>query len=314
MGKSKIKNWAVNIDKLKVCLNIEDDIYTYLKEHFTRIVNKENKTIRVLDEDYFSLHFFDEQDTKMSAILNVKDTDGWLKLGTFVFHCGNKYKNKAFFTYDNSALYTISTYNYDGTPNNHICDLSYVVDYYGMSFNNITTVEIAFDSDFNFIKKIRAMIKNTEHYDLYLNGKKVGNNEILEGYGEYYSRNRLKLQLPTLYFSQAKDSDMQMKVYDKARELNESTPYKKEKIKRWLGWNEGIYRVEILFHNTNIRDYFKRYEDRLPQEMGGHDNVLSLLCISDFRTAMFVDACDRLIFFKSKITGEKISLLEIAEI
>ena len=314
MGKSKIKNWAVSIDKLKVCLNITNDIYTYLKEHFTRVEIVKDKRIRILDEDCFSLRFIEEQDTNMSAILYAKDTDEWIELGTFVFHCGNQYENKAFFTYDNSALYAISTYNHDGTPNNHICDLSYVVDYYKMTFNNITTLEIAFDSNYNFVKKIRTLIKDTEHYDLYLNGRKVGDNDILWGYGEYYSRNRLKLQLPTLYFSQAKNTDMKMKVYDKTRELNESTPYKMEKIKRWIGWSDNIYRVEVLFHNTNIKDYFKRYGDRLPCEMGGHDNVLSLLCMSDFRTAMFVDACDRLIFFKSKATGKNISLLEIAEI
>lgn len=71
------------------------------------------------------------------------------------------------------------------------------------------------------------MIKNVDKYDLYLNGKKVDNDEVLDGYGEYYTRNRVKLsKLPTLYFSHAKETDMQLKIYDKERELNSQSPHK----------------------------------------------------------------------------------------
>ena len=107
-----------------------------------------------------------------------------------------------------------------------------------------------------------------------------------------------------------------MRVYDKTTELKESTPYKEKNYKQWLDWEDetNIYRVEIVFHNTNIRDFFSRYGERMSKEMGGHDNVLNLLDMSDFRMMMFVDASDRLIFFKDKKTQEKISLLEVAGI
>ena len=53
------------------------------------------------------------------------------------------------------------------------------------------------------------MIKNVAKYDLFLNRRSVKSNETLDGYGEYYSRSREKMaKLPTLYFSQAKDTDM----------------------------------------------------------------------------------------------------------
>lgn len=321
MVRTNIKNWAINIDKLRVCLNITDDIYTFLSKHQTRIERVKKKdgtenTIRILEEDDFTLVFVEEEETKMTAILNIHDGDDRFKLGEFVFNSGKKYKNKAFFSFENSALYRIFTKDFQGEPHGYICCLMHVAEFYGMEFNNLTELELAFDSDFNFVNKIRKMIKNVDKYDLYLNGKKVGEDEILSGYGEYYSRNRLKLQLPTLYFSQAKNSDMKMKVYDKAKELEESTPYKEERYKEWLDWKntDTIYRVEITFHNTNIRDFFTRPNIVLPEEMGGHDNILSLLDMSDFRMMMFCDACDRLVYFKDKKTGKYISLLELASV
>jgi hypothetical protein len=159
------------------------------------------------------------------------------------------------------------------------------------------------------------MIKDVENYDLYLNGRKVTNDETLDGYGEYYSRSRLKLsKLPTLYFSQAKDTDMKMRIYDKARELNESSPQKTERLKTWLGWEDmsNVYRVEVTLHNTNVRDFMERFGERLYRESGEHSNVLNLLGMSDFRLAMFLDSVDRLIYFRNKRTREKISLVELA--
>lgn len=319
---AEIKNWAINVDKLKVCYKITDEIYTYLSTHHTRtkIVKKRNdkeEEIRILDEVDFYLVFFDEEETKMFAHLNVRDKNGDFVLGTFIFNCGKKYKNLAFFTFENDALYRIFTKDFNGNPHNYIFCLQYVANYYGMIFNTITTLEVAFDSDFNFVKKIRQMIKDVEQYELYLNGRKIADNaEIMQGYGEFYSRNRMKLQSPTLYFSQSKSSDMQMRVYDKARELNESTPHKIERYKNWLDWNktDKIYRIEIVFHATNVKDFFGRYATQIPKEMGGHENVLSSLCMSNFLMSLFIDATDRLIYFKDKKTKKNISLIDLVGI
>lgn len=317
MAKNKIKNWAINIDKLKVCFNISDDIYNYLSSNHTKIQKKENNQLRFLEEEDFYLVFFDEEENKMSATLILKDNlNGDFTLGTFIFNNGKKYKNLAFFSFTNEALYRVYGKDTQGKPYNCISCLWYVTDYYSMTFNNITTLELAFDSNFDFVSKIRKTIKNVDEYDLYLNGKKVNDDEILQGYGEYYSRNRLKLQLPTLYFSQAKKSDMQMRVYDKTREIKESTPYKKEIYAQWLNWGtkDNIYRVEIIFHNTNVRDFLNRFSDKLPKEMIEHRNIPNLLNLDDFRKIMFFDATDRIIYFKHKKSKKKISLIDLVGI
>lgn len=306
-------DWAVNVDKLRVCFTMPEYLYGYLNEHYTR--RDELTDARILDEDTFSLVFIEEDEVKMTAVLNVRDVEGYYRLGTFTFSNSAKYAGKAFFSFENSALYRVYLKFPNEEPKNHICDLQYVADFYRMEFNNITELELAFDSTFNYISKVRKMIKDTDAYDLYLNGKKVKDDETLDGYGEYYTRSRVKMsKLPTLYFSQAKDTDMKMRVYDKARELNEKSPNKAERLKEWLGWDtiDKLYRVEVVLHNTNVREFVERYGERLYSECGEHSNVLNLLGMSDFRIAMFLDSMDRLIYFRNKKTREKISLIELA--
>ena len=310
---AKRTDWAVNVDKLRVCFTMPENLYSYLNEHYTRY--DELTSARILDEDDFSLVFIEDDETKMSAVLNVRDVDGYFRLGTFTFSNSAKYAGKAFFSFENSALYRVYLKFPNEEPKNHICDLQYVADFYGMEFNNITELELAFDSTFNYISKVRKMIKAVDTYDLYLNGKKVKDDETLDGYGEYYTRSRVKMsKLPTLYFSQAKDTDMKMRVYDKARELDENSPNKAERLKEWLGWDtiDTLYRVEVVMHNTNVREFVERYGERLYPECGEHSNVLNLLGMSDFRLAMFLDSVDRLIYFRNKRTREKISLVELA--
>ena len=306
-------DWAVNVDKLRVCFTMPEYLYGYLNEHYTR--RDELTDARILDEDTFSLVFIEEDEVKMTAVLNVRDVEGYYRLGTFTFSNSAKCAGKAFFSFENSALYRVYLKFPNEEPKNHICDLQYVADFYRMEFNNITELELAFDSTFNYISKVRKMIKDTDAYDLYLNGKKVKDDETLDGYGEYYTRSRVKMsKLPTLYFSQAKDTDMKMRVYDKARELNEKSPNKAERLKEWLGWDtiDKLYRVEVVLHNTNVREFVERYGERLYSECGEHSNVLNLLGMSDFRIAMFLDSMDRLIYFRNKKTREKISLIELA--
>ena len=306
-------DWAVNVDKLRVCFTMPETLYGYLNDHYTR--RDELTDARILDEDTFSLVFIEEDEVKMTAVLNVRDVEGYYRLGTFTFSNSAKYAGKAFFSFENSALYRVYLKFPNEEPKNHICDLQYVADFYGMEFNNVTELELAFDSTFNYISKVRKMIKAVDTYDLYLNGKKVKDDETLDGYGEYYTRSRVKMsKLPTLYFSQAKDTDMKMRVYDKARELDENSPNKAERLKEWLGWDtiDTLYRVEVVMHNTNVREFVERYGERLYSECGEHSNVLNLLGMSDFRLAMFLDSVDRLIYFRNKKTREKISLIELA--
>lgn len=305
-------DYGINIDKLKVCLNVPDGLFAHLKEYYNY---RDKNNNRVLDEMEFYLRIIDEDDYNIIAIVHIRDTDGDFKLGTFSFSGNGKYAGKAFFQFENRALYKSFTKLNDGEQHNYICLGQYVWEYFGMEFNNITELELALDTPFNYIKKLRSMIKNVGRYDLVLNGRRVEDcEEVFEEYGEYFTRSRLKLaKYPTIYHSHAKSTDLSMKVYDKLEEMKRSTPYKLEYIPEWLGWQtiDQIYRVEVKLHNTNVREFCSRFGIHLYPDCGEHSNVLSLLGLKKFKTALFFDTINRLMYFRDKKRDTPIYLTDL---
>lgn len=304
----------LSIDKLKVCLNQPRETYDYLHDYYSYKASATGA--RILEEDGFQLVFVEESEDAMTAALNLNDGDHHVRIGTFVFNGGKRYNGKAFFTFENSALYSTFIAFGQNEKHNYIAVLEPICDYLGLSFNNVTLVEVALDSNTNFITKLRSLIGDTEHYDMYLNGKKVSDDETLDGYGEYFSRSRRKLcRQPTLYLAQAKDTDMEMRVYDKAKELEESSPGKADRYHDWLGWTktDRIFRVEVVLRNTNVREFCERRKEVI-QEQGEHADVLGLLTIPVFRKAMFTDSADRIIYFRDKTTKRKVTIADIAGI
>lgn len=297
-------DYGINIDKLRICVNVPDGLYLHLKDHYNYL---DQQNYRIYDEGDFYLRFIDEDETKMTSLVYIRDTDGDLLLGTFDFYNTSKYIGKAFFAFDNKVLYKSFIKLNDGEQHNYMCIVQYILDYLGLTFNNITELELALDSQLNYISKIRSLIKNVKRYDLILNGRKVKDDEeILNGYGEYYTRTRVELsKYPTIYHSHAKATDLSMKVYDKTREMVESTQHKLTYLPEWLGWDntDQIYRVEVRMHNTNVRDFCNRYGTKLYPDSGEHSNILTLLGLKKFRTALFFDSINRLMYFKDKKTN-----------
>ena len=102
---AKRTDWAVNVDKLRVCFTMPENLYDYLRNQDTR--RDELTDSRILDEETFSLVFTEEDEVKMTAVLNVRDVEGYYRLGTFTFSNSAKYAGKAFFSFENSALYRV---------------------------------------------------------------------------------------------------------------------------------------------------------------------------------------------------------------
>lgn len=307
---ARATNVSINIDKLKVCFNQPRETYNFLHTHYDR----ENPTngIKMLDMDGYRLVFIEDDEESMTAFVDIYDGEKFVRLGSFQFNNSQKYAGKAFFTFENSALY--STFSIiKENKSNWLAMLEPIADNLGMTFNNVTEVEVALDANVDFISKIRKYIRDVEHYEMYINGRKVKDDTKIEGYGEFYSRTRERLsKQPTLYFSQAKKTDMEMRIYNKSAELDESSPEKRQRYEQWLGWThtDKIYRAEVVLHNTNVRDFCTRIADVTP-ELGEHDAFLGHLNIVSFRGSIFADASDRLVYFKDKETGQKISVVDL---
>lgn len=307
-------NAAISVDKLKICLNQPMQAYEYLVANALEDASTGKRSVV---GDGYRLLFVEEADDGISAVLTVFDVDGDVKLGTFVFNNSKKYNEKCFFTFDNAALYRHYVRLGDGYRHNMIDCLIPIIRDLGLTFNNVTECEIAFDSSVNYVRKLRRLIKDTENYDMFLNGKKVVDvAAVLDGYGEFYGRSRIKLsRMPTLYFSQSKNTDMEMRIYDKAKELMENSPQKKERYEEWLGWKntDKIYRVEVVLHNTNVREFCSRYQSEVMPECA-HEDFLYMIGMPQFLGALFCDSTDRMVYFRDRYTHKKVSIVDMAGI
>ena len=304
--------WAVSVDKLRVCLSQPQEIFDHIRDH-TSYATIDG--MRVLEEDGYKLVVVEGDETAMTVALDVMDAGGeFLRLGIFQLNgAGSKYQGRAFFCFENSALYDVFGVTADRKKANWVDMLLPIAEDMGMAFNNVTEVEVALDTDVNIIYRLRRIIKDIAGYDMYLNGRKVEAGVPLENYGEFFERTReLLSRVPTLYFKQSKATDMSLKVYDKATELMEHSPEKATRYHEWLGWDrtDKIYRAEVTLHNTNVREFCER-QGKWLAEQGEHGNILGLLGMEEFRLDMFANAADRMIYFRDKATGAKVSIIDL---
>ena len=105
---------------------------------------------------------------------------------------------------------------------------------------------------------------------------------------------------------------MALKVYNKAKELEERSPEKTSRNHNWIGWSDTnrIYRTEVTLHNTNVREFCER-QGKWLAEQGEHGNILGLLGIESFRLAMFSDAADSMVYFRDRTSGKKVSIIDL---
>lgn len=292
-----------NIDKLKLCYIQPIGFFENLKESFL----KTDK--RILN--YSNYHLFLEETennaeneiVKMLVSVNYTMDDMSHRLGRFEFSITGKYTGFCFFTFENKTFYTlyekIMDYKY-----NTMLFIETVTEDLGLKFNNVTLCEICLDTNKNLISALRRYIKNYDEYEMFLNGNLVREEDrTLDNYGEYFTRSRKKMnRQPTLYLHQKKQSGLALKVYNKSKELEESG---KDYINKWLDFgNQTIFRAELTIRNTDLREYCNQTRDE-------QENLISLLSYNKWRNQLWAYSVRRLIYFRSRVTGDEIGLIDM---
>ena len=305
------KQLNISIDKLKVCYknpqsyNLFDYIITESGlRHLTKNeIDWGNATKIYFNTPDFYLQLIDVTQNESTneyteLILNVICADG-LKLGQFEIS-NSKYIGKCFFSMDNRALYTNVSSIY-GVKSNAISYWLYVADCMDIQFNNITKIEIAFDRNKNFMRKVKKHIRNLA-IEMFVNGHKVKDTtSTINGYKEIYTSSREQLsKQPSLYFKQSKG--LELNIYNKSQEMNESTPTKWEYIPEWLGWGaadskDTIYRAEIRAGNNDIREFYA-FLGGLRHDFGEYGEILGQLTNNDFLAVLWDWCCHRLVYFR----------------
>ena len=247
-----------NIDKVRICLLQHENCYDYIYSKFQSSANNEIH----FDGFYLTVEESDcVNDKDITAILWLEDEIP-VELGTFTFNKSKKYGSKCFFTYATKSLYMADNI-YKDKKSNYFTYPFYTFGKLGLMFNNITSIEIACDTESSVINKIQYAVGKPEVFDMVLLHKKVSNPEdVLVGYWEYYQRSRIrKAPRPSLYIHRLRPeagNGCSLKVYDKARELAQFRLDKEVLIRAWNGMGDRIQRMEITVENKQFKRFFEK--------------------------------------------------------
>ena len=307
-----------NIDKVRICLLQPDGFYDNLFQSFQDNPNKR------IQYDGFYLSFGEDKDVNdkdITAKLYLTDTSP-RDLGTFTFNKSQKYGSKCFFSFSTKSLYesVLTVREIDGfTKYNYFSFPFYAFGRLGLTFNNVTSVEIACDTEASVISRIRYAVGNPDIFDMILLWKKVENPfEILDGYWEYYQRSRLrKASRPSLYIHPAKyeaGNNQSLKVYDKARELAQSRPDKEVLTRAWNEMSDKIQRMEISIENKQFKRFFKDISKSNPGRWQALEHFFYDLGMNeDLRAEMFDYFSKHLLHFKLRNHDKtQLSILDLS--
>ena len=224
------------------------------------------------------------------------------KLGVFDIKKGSQY---CFFCFENKALYTPFLY-VSKRKYNCVNFITYIADDLGLSYNNITTLEIAKDSTRNYVSAVQRYIRDFEKYEMFVNGNIVRDeNRIIPHFKKMYSSSRKKMsRIPTLYFNQSDGPSL--KVYDKRREMEDEEQAKLNYLPQWLEFGDSapIYRAEITVRNRDIREYMAKIG------IAGEE-VMFALSSAEKMAEMWKYEADRLLYFRDRVSGETIRLADL---
>ena len=285
------KCFKINVDKLKICYRQPQQIWEYIAEY---------NNGDVINFDCFYLQILDcgkpnkeskKPSTKITA--NCVCDDGTL-MGTFTFHNSAKYEGLCFFEFANTALYKPFAKNV-----NYLCCFEYIEQVLNLVKNNITTLEIAVDTNFNPLIKFYKLFKDYNNNDLIVNGKKIEDiNEIIQNFGEYFERSiKKRKRFPSVYVKQKKDNTPQLKIYDKKQEMKENN---KEYISEWNEFKGNtMYRIEITVKNEDFKQFLLLAEQYIA-EWGDLERVLSLLNSDEYKLLLWDYITHRMLYFAPK--------------
>lgn len=311
MIKKKIK---FNVDKKRLCYQQPEGLFDQIKQHPI------NSWIDYNSE--FKLHIIDDgrgkdetkEPIKIKAQVILDDNT---LLGTFTFHNSAKYDGYCFFEFDNKALYQ-STCIIRGDKYNCEQYLTYVADILNLWLNDFTELEVACDVNHNVVAKVRKLIKDSENYDMFVNGKRLESDDrIIENYIEIYHRTRKKLdRQPTLYFRKKKDGSPIIRIYNKSREIKEAST-EKDYITKWNDFgHQDIYRIEVNVKNEFYKDFSNslRTSINFSHAWGDYNVQDALLGTEAFKALLWSFYCDRGVYFRLKRDDRRIiTLTDIAQ-
>ena len=309
-----------NVDRIRVCL-MQTEAYYDMLYNDLKISPRKYYDGFYLSRDDIN----DVNDKDITASLFI-DSNPPVELGRFTFNKSKKYGTKVFFSYATKCLYESANAVYEGNKKGWVKYNYFSYPFYAFSemelvFNNVTSIEIAADTDSNIINKIRYAISHPELFYLILLGKNIDDPEqILDGLWEYYQRSRIKkASHPTLYVhpiridSYTSGSRSELKIYDKARELAQMRKDKEVLTRAWNDMSGNIQRMEITVENKKFKQFYRKVSNLNTNRWESLEHFFYDLGMNEsLRCEMFDYFANNLLHFKiHNRNKQQVSLLDL---
>ncbi len=254
----------ISVDKLTLCYQAKD-----------KLINKLSECDELTDsDDCFYLERIPCDDALFSDSFNViikralfDGTGGLIKkkLATLRIKSHSMSENKINYVWlyiENWVFY--ETFTAIQGKHNWLACVDYIVDELGLSFNNVTSLDIALDTSINFAKRIKSAQFNDD-YGIILNGTfRTDKKEVLNEIRYLQTGDQYRLRTLSIYITPKKQNGLGLKVYDKKRELEKSN---KTYIPQWNELKNSDYRIELTLKNEHMKEFYEQKGEVIPDEL-----------------------------------------------
>lgn len=255
---------VISVDKLTLCYKASDDFINKLNE-YNELIDSDDcfHLMRIPNDDALFTNSFE-------VIIKGTFFDGsgrthqkkFATLRTKSHPVSEEKSNYVWLYVENWVFY--ETFVVLQGKHSWLTCVDYIVDELGLSFNNITSLDIALDTNINFAKRIKSAQFNDD-YEVILNGtlrsdKKELLNEILH----IQTGDQCRLRTLSIYITPKKQNGLSLKVYDKKRELGKSN---KTYIPQWNELKNSDYRIELTLKNEHLKEFNKQKGEVIPDEL-----------------------------------------------
>lgn len=276
---------TIIIDELKLCYRAEPDTHALLKEI--------DLSERVYFRDLIVQRISDNHCKYFYNILNNEnECIAYLYFGLYMY---NENTDFVWIKVDNHILYTENV--------KEVVEI--VKQTFNLSFNNITSLDLAIDTTFNICYAITRNIRNKTLTTI-INRKAVKDRKrVIKEITYNYGTTSERLVNPTIYIAQKKavankHHGLHLKSYNKLAEINESS--QKQYILDYYNNPKTLHRIEIHQNRDDIIDFLKNNKRLLTEDIIYDKEILS---------QMFFGHISRIIRFTNTKSRRKIDWRDI---
>ena len=161
----------------------------------------------------------------------------------------NEQKQRVWFEFSNQTLYTPLS----ETSNVSIArNIFSITDALSMDLNNMTRLELAFDSTRNFANKIKRAVMKNGIVPVVNGTARKDVEEVINEIKYLRTGNQLRYKTLSVYVRPKSDKKLELRAYNKTDEIIHS---RKDYIRQFTGMPKNFHRVEIAVQNEAIKDF-----------------------------------------------------------